>query len=476
MNSRTELLEFQRSAVEKLGSIRLGALFMEMGTGKSRTAIELALRRRNRIRNVVWFCPVALKLTIQHEILKHTDCAPSDICVFDHRITDDALPAAFWYIIGIESMSASARVVLATHKLISPDTMVIVDESSYIKGHRAMRTRRITAFSEEARYRLILTGTPISQGVVDLYAQMAFLSPKILGYRSFYSFAANHLEYSDLYPGLIVESHNTEYLAAKIAPYVYQITKEECLVLPDKCYSTRIFAMSWQQRELYEDAKNEILLDLDPEEFNGIAIFRLFTALQQITCGFWNRRNRAGDMQLIEIAHHRTGILLDVVRSLPPDAKCIIWAKYQYDITGIGTALQEEYGEASVAFFHGRLNERQRNAQVALFRADARFFVATQSCGGHGLTLNEASHVIFYNNAFKYSERLQAEDRCHRIGQESKVLYIDIRCADSIDDRIHNALAAKGSAVEAFKHEVDELKDMSPEERRNRLARLVEAL
>jgi len=106
---------------------------------------------------------------------------------------------------------------------------VICDESSYIKGHSAIRTNRITYISSRAKYRLALTGTPISQGVEDLFAQMRFLSPKILGYRSFYSFAANHLEYSDKYPGMVVRAHNLEYIAAKIQPYVYQVTKEECL-------------------------------------------------------------------------------------------------------------------------------------------------------------------------------------------------------------------------------------------------------
>jgi SNF2 family DNA or RNA helicase len=101
------------------------------------------------------------------------------------------------------------------------------------------------------------------------------------------------------------------------------------------------------------------------------------------------------------------------------------------------------------------LNSR---VNVEQFRGGARFFIATQSCGGHGLTLNEAHYVIFFNNAFKYSERMQAEDRCHRIGQENKVVYIDIHCSDSIDDRINDALQSKGNVVENFKSEVDKIK------------------
>lgn len=463
MNSATELLPHQVAAVDKVLPTRIGALFMEMGTGKSRTAIELIIRRRARIRNVLWFCPVSLKETIRQEIRKHTDSVVGEIHVFDGKTNDATVPDVFWYVIGIESMSASSRVVLAVNKILGEDSFVIVDESSYIKGHNAMRTQRITHLAARARYRLILTGTPISQGVVDLYAQMRFLSPTILGYSSFYSFAANHLEYSDKFPGLIVRSHNTGWLAAKIEPYVYQVTKSECLDLPSKLYETRYFSMSWAQVECYDQAKEEILLEIDEDDFDSITIFRLFTALQQIVCGFWNRRRRVKKRWLpvehIEIAHDRTGVLLNIVRDIPESEKIIIWAKYHHDIKEITAALESQFGDDCVAQFHGAIPERRRNEEVERFRHEARFFVATQSCGGHGLTLNEAHHVIFYNNAFKYSERLQAEDRCHRIGQERPVTYVDIQCSPSIDDRIADALATKGNVVERFKQQVNQVKN-----------------
>ena len=453
----------QRSAVEKLTSIRLGALFMDMGTGKTRTAIEMILDRGERIDRVLWFSPVSLKHTIYQEILKHTDCSDTDIHVFNDKTSERTVPACFWYVVGIESMSSSNRVILTVNQLITTQSMIIVDESSYIKGHASWRAQRITRLSERARYRLILTGTPISQGVVDLFAQMRFLSPKILGYQSFYSFAANHLEYSDKFPGLIVRSHNTEYLAAKIQPYVYQVTKAECLDLPRKLYETRYFSMTAQQQEHYEQAKHEILMEIEDDDWDSYTIFRLFSALQQIVCGFWNRRQRIDGRWLpvehYELENSRPQVLLGVVQDIPADEKIIIWAKYQHDIQEIGRVLQLEFGEGCVAFFHGELNEKKRTEQIESFRNGTRFFLATQNCGGHGLTLNEAHYVIFYNNAFKYSERLQAEDRCHRIGQEYRVTYADIQCSPSIDDRITDALATKGDVVQAFKREVDRVKD-----------------
>ncbi len=457
MNLKTELLPHQIQAVQKVLPTRISALFMAMGTGKSRTAIELVYRRLGKFDHVVYFCPVSLKETVRREILKHTDC--TDIHVFNDRTNDRNVPKALWYIVGIESMSSSSRVTLAVNYLITPRTFVILDESSYIKGHRSMRTQRITELSKRAKYRLILTGTPLSQGVVDLYAQMRFLSPKILGYNSFYSFAANHLEYSEKYPGMIVRAHNTEYLAAKIQPYVYQVTKEECLDLPAKLYTTRYFSMTMEQRYYYEQAKDEILAELMDDDLDSIAIFRLFGVLQQITCGFWNRRVRCGKFELLEFEHHRVDMLLDIIHSIPAGEKVIIWCKYRYDVKQIHATLSEQFGVDSLALYYGNLNDRRRNEQEARFHADARFFVGTMQCGGHGLTLNEACYTIFYNDCFKHSEHEQAADRNHRIGQERKVTYARIHCVDSIDDRIASALSSKGNVVEQFKREVEKVKD-----------------
>lgn len=166
--TKTNLMTHQREAVAKVLPSRVGALFMDMGTGKSRTTIELANLRAGKIDKVVWFTPVSLKLSVAEEIRKHTDC--QDIYVFDDKTNSRNLPRVRWYVVGIESMSSSNRVVAAVNKLITTRTMVVLDESSYIKGHNSKRTERLTYICSRARYRLILTGTPFSQGVVDLFA------------------------------------------------------------------------------------------------------------------------------------------------------------------------------------------------------------------------------------------------------------------------------------------------------------------
>jgi len=465
----TELLPHQVEAVAKLLPSRVGALFMEMGTGKSRTAIELVRLRARKVDRVLWFCPVSLKETVRHEILKHTDCAPEDVCVFGDKTDERTVPKGpLWYVIGLESVSQSRRVALTAARLATKDSFAIVDESSYIKGHEALRTRRLIVFCEKCRYRMILTGTPMTQGVPDLFSQMYFLSPKILGYRSWYTFEANHLEYDKRRKGLLIRAHDTQGLAEKMQPYVFQVTKGECLSLPEKLYDRYYFELTPEQERAYAQAKSDFadaLADEGGDSFSSLPFFYLFTSLQSIVCGFWRyrpewwRRDKEWPMQVETLPHRRIECMMDVIGRIPSSEKVIIWAKYRHCVEEIVKSLNTAFGADAVAQFHGGILRRGREAELEKFRTSARFLVATQSCGGHGLTLNEASYVIFYADGFKYSERLQAEDRCHRIGQSRPVTYITLSSNAGIENRIAQAIANKSDVLRDFKAEIDKVKE-----------------
>lgn len=493
INTTTSLLPHQQAAVDKVRGTKVSGLFMDMGTGKTRTVIELAKLRAPRIDHVLWICPVSLKDTVRREILKHTDCTPEEIYVFGEKTSSTLPKDKLWYIAGIESFSSSSRVTMAANAIITEKTFVVMDESSYIKGYSAIRTRRVTLLAEKSKFRTILTGTPLTQGVVDLFSQMYFLSPKILGYKSFYSFEANHLEYHPKHPGLVVRAHNVPYLAEKIKPYVYQCTKDECMDIPDKLYKTRWIRLTDEQEEAYEAAKEKFELDMDelenrytlsgksddyPESFwvrSSMLIFRLFTSLQTIVCGFERVRTGRNSFEMHHYRSRRVDALMDVIRSLPEE-KVIVWAKYLTSIKDISEALCEEYGREKVALYHGGLNTKRRDEELTRFEAKdgARFLVATQSCGGHGLNLQFCRWQIFFANGFKYSERLQAEDRCHRHGQRRHVTYIDLCASDTIDEKIDDALAKKGSLLDAFRREVKRIKDDKDTDKADKVKKLKE--
>ncbi|KQN75092.1 DEAD/DEAH box helicase [Devosia sp. Leaf64] len=460
-HTTTELMTHQARAVAKLSPSRVAALFMDMGTGKSLTALRLAELKQANWNKLFWFCPCALRQTVLEQIIEHTDIPADMVTVWNQQgmrkrsRRDDALV----HIIGIETMSSSTNAVLRYNQLLTEDGFVIVDESSYIKANRAKRTQRITAMSDRSRYRMIMTGTPLTDSIIDLFAQMTFLSPKILGHNSWYSFANAHIEYETkpsrfnksmrIRTGRVLRTFDKDVLAAQIEPYVFQVRREECLDLPKQIYVDRTCELAEWQRELYEQAKLDALASRDWDAWNDTSILQLFTTLQKIVVGF------AG--QVVRADNPRIDLLLETIGEIADDEPLIIWTKYLEAADTICQILGRHYGSDQVWKFTGRVGETQRNHNLENWRRKGRFLIATQAIGGHGLTLNEAAYSLFYADSFKYAERIQAEGRNHRIGQERPVVYTTLRCEDTIDNRIEHKLQLTDSVVSDFRRMVDSL-------------------
>ena len=111
----------QRAAIEKLSRLRVGALFMDMGTGKTRTALELVWLRRKRIAKCVWCCPVSLMEETKREILRHTSCLDTDIHMIGPRTREKNVPQSWWHIVGLESLSSSPRVVRSEERRVGKE-------------------------------------------------------------------------------------------------------------------------------------------------------------------------------------------------------------------------------------------------------------------------------------------------------------------------------------------------------------------
>jgi SNF2 family DNA or RNA helicase len=267
MTLKTSLYEHQRAAVDKLLPLKIGALYMEMGTGKTRTALELIARRHaaGRIDRVLWLCPCSTLEDIRMNISYHADGAEPLI-----------------HMCGLESISQSPRIYGELMACVEGHrTMLVIDESDLVKNHLALRTKRIEQIRSKCAYRLILNGTPTTKSEVDLFAQWYLLDPRVLGYNSFYSFAANHIEYDEY--GKPQRCLNINYLTTKIAPYSFQIKKDECFELPDITREYSSFSLTENQAIHYEGVRDRLLEKVD--EFDETTIYRLLTALQLVCSG-----------------------------------------------------------------------------------------------------------------------------------------------------------------------------------------------
>lgn len=446
ITAKTPLYDHQIKAVEKLSKIKVGALYLEMGTGKTRTALELIIRRFNKskVEHIVWLCPFSIKRTIEREIKKH--------------IGDDL---SMFTICGIETLSSSIRANVQLLRLVQEKKcFLIVDESNLVKNHRAKRTQNIIRLAGHCPYRLILNGTPISKNEADLYAQWYILDWRILGYQSFWSFSRNHIEWDERARGRIRYMRNVDYLTRKIAPYAYQVTKAECLDLPPKTYGNIYYDLTEAQRQHYNDVANELLFEVD--ELEPETIYRLFAGLQNVIGGLRvdtsKKTLKSHPFFENSLDNPRIQALLNALEGVTE--KTIIFCKYTHEINQIVEVLNARYGPGAAVPFNGEVKPREREVNLRSFEDSAQFFVANKTCAGYGLNLQFCSFVVYYSNDWDYATRSQSEDRVHRIGQQKNVHIIDICAEGTLDERILKCLYRKERLVESFKSQIKRKKDM----------------
>lgn len=403
---------------------------MEMGTGKTRTTLELIAYRlaRGKIKHVLWLCPCSVKDDLRAEIAKHADGALTHIAIY-----------------GIESLSSSLRLYeLLQRYCNNGPTMLVVDESNLIKNFKAVRTQRIISLGETCMYRVILNGTPISRNEADLFAQWYLLDWRIFGYRSYYSFAANHLEYDDY--GKIRRCLNTSYLTEKIAPYTYQVSKDECLKLPDKNYHRVHTYLTDRQEAHYDYAVSRMLELIDDRE--PATVYRMFSVAQAVISGMYvdgfNTSITTKTMFKDPLDNPRIQTLLDIL----PDEKTIIFCKYTHEIKEICKILPDAVP------FYGGLNQKQRLENLKKFRKNAQYLVANKVCAGYGLNLQHCHNIIYYSNDWNWATRAQSEDRVHRLGQTQDVEIWDICANYTLDVKILRCLDRKESLNDEIKHEI----------------------
>lgn len=447
---KTKLYEYQSKAVDKISKLKVGALYMEQGTGKTRTALEIIKNKidKGKAEVILWLCPCSVKNNLREDIEKHTGDLPTENNII---------------IRGIESLSSSDRLYLQLLELVKNyKVYLIVDESNLVKNKLAIRTERIITISSFCKYKMILNGTPISKNEADLFAQWYILDWRILGYKSFYSFAANHLEYKkvrlpsgrEITTDQIIRVLNVDYLTEKIAPYMYQIKKDEVLKeLKPKEYHMRYFCLDDLQEEEYYETKELFLFNV--VDWRSETIFKLFSALQHITSGKRvlsapEKRMRTEKMYTWE-NNPRIQCLKRVIEEIGND-KCIIFAKYQDEIKDIKFLLDSM--NKTFVEFTGEIRPKQRQQNRIEFKNHVQFMLANKQCGAYGLNLQFCHNIIFYSNDFDLATRLQAEDRVHRIGQEKTVHIYDICCKYTIDVFIANCLQNKSNLLDSFKKQI----------------------
>lgn len=385
-----QLLKAQQSAKEKLSRLKVGALFMEAGTGKTRAALELIKSANSDY--ILWLTPYQTKANLKAEINKWGGLN----CQIE----------------GIESLSNSDKLYLELNSKLekASNAFIVADESLKIKNSDAKRTQRIIQLGKLSTYKLILNGTPLSRNLLDLWSQMEFLSPKILGmnHTQFKNTFCEYVQITYSTPGrhrtysreFIKEYHNLDYLYSLIEPYVFE---SQLSISVGRQNVELTYKLTEEEEEEHNRIKDQYLDDKMLMARNNNIFLELTQKMQH---------NYSQSPEKFKLVNR-------ILKDEDPK-KVLIYAKY------IDT--QE------------RLKKEYPNAKI-------------MSLGKHayGLNLQDYNKVVFFDKTWDYAQREQVERRVYRQGQKKDCVFYDLNSNAGLDSLINQSINKKANLLDQFK-------------------------
>jgi len=347
-------------------------------------------------------------------------------------------------LMNVEAFSKGDGAAFAAKFLSCHNTMIAIDESTTIKTPTSNRTKNILALREHAKYRRILTGSPVTKSPLDLFSQCEFLDPWLLGHTSYWTFKSRYavtrkIQVQGRQVEIVVGYRNLGELSEKIQPFSKRVLKDDCLDLPKKTFMKHVVEMTKEQKKVYKQMKEEAIAYLDGKVLSSATVMTQLMRLHQITCGHFT----PDDGEIKNLPCNRMTELMDILENV--HGKAVIWSHYTHDVRRIIDEIKRVYGDDSVVDYFGQTTSEERSANIKKFQNDdnCRFFVGTTHTGGYGITLTAASTMIYFSNGYDLEKRQQSEARIDRIGQTKPMTYIDIISEDTVDDRIVKALRSK---------------------------------
>ena len=393
-----KLFEYQKNAFQHLKKWEVGALFMEAGTGKTRVAVKIANNIKD-LNEIIYIAPLRIIKESEFSVKKEIE-----------KCGGFNAPVRYY---GVESIGQSDRIFLELQQHMEEDgkRMLIVDESLKIKNSFAKRTKRLLELAPKATYRLILNGTPITRNIVDLWAQMEFLSPLIL--------KMNYAEFINTFckttvitkkigswvksqKTIITGYANIDYLYSLIRPYIF----ESSLSLEvSQNYKTIDFELTDEEIENYLYVKEKYL---NYFEYEHVPLLELLQALQHsYCCAFFKKYS------------------LDKLFKTIPEKETVIFCKY---------IDSQEF-----------CKKNYPNAQILSYGKNS-----------YGLNMQKYRYTIFWDKTWDLAERIQAGRRTYRTGQKNDCICYDLTANTGLDKMIEKNITKKTDMLEYFKKKTKE--------------------
>lgn len=326
-----------------------------------------------------------------------------------------------------------------------PD-LIVCDEGHKIKTHNISASKAMHRLGAKAGYRLLLTGTLITNKAIDVFSPYKFLNPTIFG-TSFYAFRSRYFDmvgYGNHTP-VLKRSMEAE-LSARLHSIAYRAAKADCLDLPETTDVVRQVELEPAARKIYRSLVKESFAELASGEVTAPNVLTRLLRLSQLTGGFLGSDENAAVQQ---ISSAKLSAMEDILESAVAEGqKLVIIARFLPEIRAICKELDRR--GLRYACITGEVQDRA--AQVAQFQndPDVPVFVGQIATAGLGLTLTAASTMVFYSLDYSMSNYEQAKARIHRVGQRNPCTYIHLIAKGTVDEKVLTALRNKADLAKAL--------------------------
>ena len=452
----TQPYAHQRVALSLASQFNAFALLLEMGTGKSKVALDLFRMRvmLKQIDKLIIVCPKSVISSWEEEIAKHTKITRDRVLVMrdeykrGHSRTRDAIFEDFL-------LRTDHRVLIVHYDLLrflqiqatlakateaTKRVMIAIDESTRIKTTSAQRTKETHALCRAIPYRIICSGLPLPGGMEDIFSQWYAID---LGQALGTSYTRFHHEY--FFPvdrmgfKWIPKTGTKEFFSSLLEGQGYRVRKAECLDLPNKIYSVREVTMEDGQARIYEQLAKDLIAQIENERVSCKIALTQLLKLSEVTSGFvFSDSGKTHDLPNPKLA-----VLEEVLEEVGP-GKAIVFASFRHTIERImSRPFAKQRG--AVALYGATSDKAETIIRTFQESPECSLLVAHPASGGMGINLTAASTVVYYSNTWSLEDRLQSEDRAHRIGSERHpaINYVDIICPNTIDTAILKVLRSK---------------------------------
>ena len=428
-------------------------LAMDMGTGKTKVAIDLAVNWRAK--RILVLCPKSVLRVWFRELAVHIpDQVETDVLILDkwtaarkaketiEFLSPIKAEKSRWLVVNYESIRSQQMAKLVTGR--SWD-LVILDESHRIKSATGVTSKIVARIGEKATRRLCLTGTPMPHSPLDLFGQFRFLDPGVFG-TTFGRFRDEYAVTHPRFPSQVRFWRNEEQMKRKLWELSYRVEAEDVLDLPEVQHIEIPVALSAKAKRIYDELEREFIAEVNEKRTvtAGHALVRLLR-LQQITSG--HIKEDGGEIQQIDTA--KRDCLKDILEDIPPGEPVVVFCRFRHDLEQIREVARMKgikYGEISGA-------RKDLTAEGTILQETSLLGVQMAS-GGLGIDLTRARRAVYYSIGFSLGDYEQSLARVHRPGQEHPVTYYHLVAEGTVDRRVVNALTKRRDVVESILEEL----------------------